>query len=134
MQSTFLDVTVANGPARVYLDSTTHRPVCAAAPPCKKAVLPGQYKVIAEQSGFERWTGQVTVANGETAKLTVALIEKPSLLTVRVAQPGARIMVDDAAYDVPTTLPGGRPLRPNLGRQCGVQRPWGVPLYQVGSL
>jgi len=107
VQSTFLDVTVANGPATVYLDSTTHRPVCAAAPPCNKAVLPGQYKVIAEQSGFERWTGQITIVNGETAKLTVTLVEKPSLLTVRVAQAGARITVDDAVYDAPTTISAG---------------------------
>jgi len=107
VQSTFLDVTVANGPATVYLDSTTHRPVCAVAPPCNKAVLPGQYKVIVERSGFERWTGQVTVGNAETARLAAALVEKSSLLTVRVAQPGARITVDDAAYDAPTTVPAG---------------------------
>lgn len=107
VQSTFLDVTVANGPATVYLDSTTHRPFCSAAPPCNKALLPGQYRVIAERSGFERWTKQVTVATGETARLAVTLVEKPSLLTVRIAQPGARITVDDAAYDAPTTVPAG---------------------------
>jgi hypothetical protein len=107
VQSTFLDVTVVNGPAVVYLDSTTHRPVCAAAPPCNKAVLPGPYKVIAERSGFERWTGQVTVTNGETARLMVTLVEQPSLLTVRVAQPGARVTVDDAGYDAPTTVSAG---------------------------
>jgi hypothetical protein len=107
VQSTFLDVTVANGPARVYLDSTTHRPVCATAPPCNKAVLPGRYKVIAERSGFERWTGMVTVVNGEIARLTVRLVEKPSLLTVRVAQAGARITVDDVVYDAPTAIYAG---------------------------
>jgi hypothetical protein len=107
VKSTFLDVAVSNGPATVYLDSTSHRPVCDAAPPCHKVVLPGQYKVIADRSGFERWTGQITVVNGETAKLAVTLVEKPSLLTVRVAQPGARITVDDVVYDAPTTVPAG---------------------------
>src|SRR5262249_19394808 len=78
-----------------------------AAPPCNKPVLPVQYKVIVERPGFERWTGQITVVNGETAKLAVSLVEKPSRLTVRVAQPGARIVVDDAGYDAPTTGPAG---------------------------
>ncbi|HEX3474397.1 MAG TPA: PEGA domain-containing protein [Kofleriaceae bacterium] len=107
VQSTFLDVTVANGPATVYLDSTTHRPLCTAAPTCNKPVLPVQYRVIVERSGFERWAGQVTVVSGETAKLAVSLVEKPSLLTVRVAQPGARILVDGAVHDTPTTVPAG---------------------------
>ena len=103
VQSTFLDVDVdvTNGPATVYLDSTTHRPLCTAAPPCGKPVLPVPYKVIVERPGFERWAGQVTVVNGETAKLAVSLVESHSLLTVRVAQPGARIGVDD----VSTTRP-----------------------------
>jgi hypothetical protein len=107
VQSTFLDVTVANGPATIYLDSATHRPFCAAAPPCNKAILPGTYRVIAERSGFERWTGQVAVASGQTARLAVALVEKPSLLSVRVAEPGARITVDDADYTAPATVPAG---------------------------
>jgi PEGA domain-containing protein len=107
MQSTFLDVTVANGPATVYLDSTTHRPICTAAPTCNKPVLPIQYTVIVERSGFERWTGPVTVVSGQTAKLAVTLVEKPSLLTVRVAQPGARIDVDGAVLDTPRTIPAG---------------------------
>ena len=107
VQSTFLDVALAGGPSTIYLDSITHRAFCSAAPPCNKAVLPGQYKVIVERPGFERWTGPVTVANGETAKLAVALVEKPSLLTVRVAQPGARVTVDDAAYERPATVAAG---------------------------
>lgn len=107
VQSTFLDVTVANGPARVYLDSATHRPLCTAAPTCNKPVLPVQYRVIVERPGFERWTSPVTVVRGETSKLAVTLVEKPSLLTVRVAQPDARIMVDGADHDPARPIPAG---------------------------
>jgi hypothetical protein len=107
VQSTFLDITIANGPATVYLDSTTRRPLCTAVPTCNRPVLPVQYKVIVERSGFERWTGPVTVVSGQTAKLAVSLVEKPSLLTVRVAQPGARIEVDGAVHDAPTPIPAG---------------------------
>jgi len=107
VKSTFLAVTLANGPAAMYLDSKTQGVFCTAAPSCNQAVLPGEYKVIAERAGFERWTGRVTIENGKTATLAVTLVEKPSLLTVRVAQPGARIMVDDTAYDAPTTVPAG---------------------------
>ncbi|HEX7841189.1 MAG TPA: PEGA domain-containing protein [Kofleriaceae bacterium] len=107
VKSTFLAVTLANGPAAIYLDSKTQGVFCTAAPSCNQAVLPGQYKVLAERSGFERWTGRVTIENGKTATLAITLVEKPSLLTVRVAQPGARITVDDTAYDAPTTVPAG---------------------------
>jgi hypothetical protein len=69
--------------------------------------LPGAYKVIAEQSGFEVWTGRVTAETGTTAKLAIALVEKPSQLTVRVAQPGARVTVDGAAYDATARLAAG---------------------------
>jgi len=107
VQSTHLEVTVANGPAAIFLDSTARRPICAAVPPCIQAVLPGSYKVIAERAGFVRWTGPVTIVGGETTKLAVTLVEKPSVLTVRVAQPGARVTVDDTAYTTPTTVPAG---------------------------
>jgi hypothetical protein len=107
VQSTFLDVTLANGPAAIYLDSKTQGVFCTAAPSCNKPILPGDYKVIAERTGFERWTGRVTIEIGNTAKVAVTLVEKPSLLTVRVAQPGARVTVDDAPYDAPATVPAG---------------------------
>jgi hypothetical protein len=107
VKSTFLAVTLANGPAAIYLDSKTQGVFCTAAPSCNQAVLPGQYKVLAERSGFERWTGRITVANGVTATLAVTRVEKPSLLTVRVGQPGARVTVDDTAYDAPTTVAAG---------------------------
>jgi hypothetical protein len=70
-------------------------------------VLPGQYKVIAERSGFERWTGRVAIERDKTTPLPVTLVERPSLLTVRVAQPGARVTVDDTAYDAPATVAAG---------------------------
>jgi len=107
VKSTFLAVTLANGPAAIYLDSKTQGVFCTAAPSCNQAMLPGQYKVLAERDGFERWTGRVTIENGKTATLAITLVEKPSLLTVRVAQPGARVTVDDTAYDAPTTVPAG---------------------------
>jgi hypothetical protein len=86
--------------------------------------LPGEYKVIIERSGFDRWTGRITIERNKTAKLTVTLIEKPSSLTVRVRPPGARVTIDDAPHDpltsitisagrhqVAATLAGHRPAR-----------------------
>lgn len=107
VQSTFLDVTLANGPADVYLDSKTQGVLCTAAPSCIKPVLPGEYKVIAERSGFERWTGRVTIERDRTAQLPITLVEQPSRLTVRVVQPGARVTVDDTVYDAPATVAAG---------------------------
>src|ERR1043165_1987637 len=67
VKSTFLEIT-ANGPAAIYLDSRSQGVFCTAAPSCNKPVLPGDYRVIAERDGFERWTGRVTVENDGTAK------------------------------------------------------------------
>jgi hypothetical protein len=107
VKSTALEIAVTNGPAFIYLDSKTQGMFCTAEPACKKAVLPGEYKVIAERPGFDRWTGRVTVEAGKLAKASITLAEKPSLLTVRVAQPGARITVDGKPYDAPIPVPGG---------------------------
>jgi hypothetical protein len=107
VKTTFLDITLANGPAPIYLDSKTQGVFCTAAPSCNKAVLPGPYRVIADRAGFDRWTGSVTVERGKTTKLAATLVEKPSLLTVRVAQPGARVTVDDAAYEAPAKVAAG---------------------------
>ena len=107
VRSTFLEVTLASGAAPIYLDSKTQGAFCTAAPSCNKAILPGGYKVIVERAGFERWTGNVTVERGKTAKLAITLVEKPSLLTVRVAQPGARVTVDDAAFEAPAKVAAG---------------------------
>jgi len=105
--STFLDVTVANGPADIYLDLKAQGVFCKAAPSCHKAVLPGEYKVIAERAGFGSWTGRVTIANGESAKLAVTLVERRSQLTVRVVQPGAHVTVDGQDYDAPILVAAG---------------------------
>jgi hypothetical protein len=106
-QTTFLDITLANGPASIYLDSRTLGVFCTAAPSCDKAMLPRTYKVIAERSGFEPWTGSVTVESGQTTKLAVTLVEQPSQLTVRVEPPGAHITVDGTAYDTPGQIAAG---------------------------
>jgi len=107
VQSTFLDISLANGPAEIYLDSRTQGVFCTAAPACHDGILPGVYKVIAERPGFERWTGSVTIQDGRTATLAITLVEKPSLLTVRVAQAGARIVVDDAPGAASSTVSAG---------------------------
>ena len=107
VKTTSLEVTLASGAAPIYLDTKTQGVFCTAAPSCKKALLPGDYKVIAERAGFERWTGRVTVARGASAQVAVTLVEKPSMLTVRVAQPGARVTVDDAVYEAPVKVAAG---------------------------
>lgn len=107
VKTTSLEVTLASGAAPIYLDTKTQGVFCTAAPSCNKALLPGDYKVIVERAGFERWTGRVTVERGVPAKVAVTLIEKPSLLTVRVAQPGARVTVDDAVYEAPVKVAAG---------------------------
>jgi hypothetical protein len=103
----FLDTTLTNGPADLYLDSERLGVFCTAAPTCHKAVVPGKHKVIAKRPGFEPWTGQITIANHETTKREVTLVEKPSLLSVRVAPPGARVLVDDTVYEAPTSVAAG---------------------------
>jgi hypothetical protein len=108
VKSTSLEVAVANGPAEIYLDSKTQGLFCSAAPACSKPVLPGEYKVIAERPGFQRWTGNVSVANGQSQKVSVTLVEKPSLLTVRAEPAGARITVDDAAHEAPAQVAAGK--------------------------
>jgi hypothetical protein len=107
VRTTFLDIAVTNGPAVIHLDSRTQRAFCTAAPTCRHGWLPGTYKVIADRPGFQPWTGRVTLTAGKTAKLEINLVEKPSLLTVRVAQADATITVDDTAYTAPVTVPAG---------------------------
>jgi hypothetical protein len=107
VESTFLDITITNGPAIVYLDSKTRGAFCKAEPSCRRAILPGNYTVIAERPGFERWSGNFIVQNGDSTRLTIALIETPSLLTVRVTPAGAQVTVDGAAYNAPAKVAAG---------------------------
>lgn len=104
-----LDVSggVGEGPTTIFLDTKTLGAFCTAAPSCKRPVLPGDYKVIAERPGFERWSAQVTVEKGKSTKLDVALAEKPSQLTVRVTPPDAQVRVGDAEYRGPMTITAG---------------------------
>ena len=107
VRTTFLDITVANGPATIYLDSRTEGVLCTTAPGCNRPILPGDYKVIAERPGFEVWTGRIAVPAGATTRLAIALVEKPSRLTVRIAQTGAQVMVDGATYRAPAEVAAG---------------------------
>jgi hypothetical protein len=107
VRSTFLEVAAASGPVMIFLDTKTQGVFCTAAPSCNRSVLPGDYKVIAERIGFERWTGRVTVEKDRTTKLDVALVEKPSQLTVRVTPPDAQVRVGDEDYRGPMTVSAG---------------------------
>jgi hypothetical protein len=80
---------------------------CKAAPSCTRPVLPGDYKVIAERPGFERWTGRIAIDSGKTATLAVTLVESSSQLTVRATPPDAHVRVGDRDYTGPMTLPAG---------------------------
>ena len=104
---TFLDITATNGPATIYLDSKTQGTFCSAAPNCKKSVLPGDYKVIAERPGFERWSKRISVEAKATAQLEIKLIEKPSPISMTVTPDGARVTVDGKPGARPTSLAGG---------------------------
>ena len=109
VKSTGVEITAANGPASIYFDSKSLGQLCVAAPICKKGILPGDYKVIAERAGFERWTGRVSVTAKHVAKLAITLVEKPSAVTVEVAQQGAVITIDGKPVTgaAPLSLAGG---------------------------
>ena len=110
VRTTFLAITVSNGPASIYLDAKSQGVFCTgdAADGCKKGILPGDYKVIAERDGFERWTGRVEVAANQTAKVAVTLVDKPSALQLHVAPDGATLALDgNALAAAPATVPGG---------------------------
>jgi PEGA domain len=104
VRSSFLEVTVGNGPALVYLDSRSQGALCTAtaSPSCSKAVLPGDYKLIVEQPGFDRWTQHVAVAAHHTTKVEVTLSELPSRVSIHPSLPDARVAIDGApASDAP---------------------------------
>jgi hypothetical protein len=106
--TTFVEVTVTNGPAKVQIGPPRKGAVCREASSCKQTVAPGNHNVTVERQGFDRWTGRVSVANGKTEPLTVTLTESSSKLTVRVAQPGASVTVDGAAYDPAALVKPGK--------------------------
>jgi hypothetical protein len=107
-QTTFLEISLASGAATIYLDTRTLGAWCSAAPTCRKAMLPGTYNVIAERTGFVRWSRSVAIEPGQTTRLAIELVEQPSQLTVRAAPSGAVIAVDGAAYDAPIQVAAGR--------------------------
>jgi len=123
VRSTFLELTVANGPAAIYLDSKAQGVFCSAAPSCTRPVLPGDYKVIAERPGFERWVGRITVENSNTAKLAITLVEKLSQLTVRVSPASAQVRVGDKDYsDAMMIAAGSHPVVVSLAGHASQQR------------
>lgn len=108
VRTTSFELTVVNGPADLYLEARALGVVCKAAASCSKPWLPGQYDVIAERPGFEPWIGDLTVQSGEAAKLSITLVEKPSPLTVRVAQAGASVTVGGKPHEAAGPVAAGR--------------------------
>ncbi len=107
IQTTLIEVTVANGKGSVYLRATDQGVFCVAQPVCSKVLMPGSYPVIVLSEGHEEWSGNVTVVKGQTAKLAVSLVEKPSVLTVRVTPAAATVTVDGAPHPSPAPIPAG---------------------------
>lgn len=109
--STSLQVTVTNGPAQVFVPSLAKTAFCQAAPACPPTpILPRTYQVVVERAGFERWTGRVTVGNGQHATATVSLVELPSALAVRATPAAARVTVDGRPFDPAVPLSPGHHL------------------------
>ena len=106
VRTTFVDITLSNGPAAIYLDSRSQDAFCTAEPACNKPILPGDYKVIAQRPGFEIWTGRLVVQPDTTATLAITLVEKPSRLTMR-APPGAQVTVDGQPFAAPADIAAG---------------------------
>lgn len=106
VKTTFVDIKTSNGPGTVYLDAKSQGVFCAG--DCKKAILPGDYKVIVERPGFERWSKTISVPAKQTVEVAVTLVEKPSALALHVTPDGARLALDGAALPAaPATVPGG---------------------------
>jgi hypothetical protein len=106
VKSTFLDLTLtATTGAKVYLDTKTAGSFCTA--PCKKALLPGDYKVIAEREGFDRFVGRVTVVDGKTTEFAIAMQEKPSAFSIKVTPAGATVTIDGKPQDG-AMIPAGK--------------------------
>jgi len=107
VKTTFIDITLtANTDATIYLDTKTAGAFCTA--PCKKALLPGDYKVIAERTGFDRFVGRITVDDGKITAFPIAMQEKPSAFSIRVTPAGAVISIDGKPHDGAATIPAGK--------------------------
>jgi hypothetical protein len=108
LDTTFLDITVANGPAQIYVPVIGKAALCVAAPSCAHLpILPRTYQIIAERPGFERWTSRVAVAPDRTTTVRIDLVEQPSALTVRAAPEGGEISVDGAPFQSPGKVAAG---------------------------
>ncbi|HSK03881.1 MAG TPA: PEGA domain-containing protein [Kofleriaceae bacterium] len=109
-RTTSIEITVTNGPADIFIETRTLGAICANATSCKKAWLPGNHDVFAEtrRPGFKRWSGSITVQNGQAAKLSITLDQDPSQLTVRATPPEATVTVDGAPYDASKPLAAGK--------------------------
>ena len=106
VKTTFVDIKTTNGPGTAYLDAKSQGAFCTG--DCKKAILPGDYKVIVERAGFERWTKTITVPANQTVEVAVTLVEKPSALALHVTPDGAHLALDGAALPAaPATVAGG---------------------------
>lgn len=119
VKTTFIDLT-ANTDATIYLDTKSAGPFCTA--PCNRPLLPGDYKVIAERAGFDRWTGRVAVAKGTTTKVAVALVEQPSAVSLRVTPEGAAVLVDGNSYAGAPLTPGKHELVVSLAGHATSKR------------
>jgi PEGA domain len=123
IQTTILEVTLPSGKASVYLRAKDQGVFCIAAPVCQRVLIPGVYPVIVEAEGYEAWNGRVTMVKGQTSKLPVTLVEKASLLTVRVTPPGATVTVDGAPHAAPGPIPAGaHKVRISLPGHLAVER------------
>ncbi len=103
VKSTFVDLT-ANTDAVIYLDTKTTGAFCTA--PCKKALLPGDYKLIAERNGFDRHVSRISIPDGKTTPIAIALQEKPSRIQLAISPSGALFTIDGKPLDG-ATIPAG---------------------------
>jgi hypothetical protein len=106
VRSTFIDLT-ANTDATIYLDTKTAGAFCTA--PCKKALLPGDYKLIAERAGFDRHVSRIAIPDGKITPIKIDLVEKPSPITFKVTQ-GAIVTIDDKPHDAAVLAAGNHTL------------------------
>lgn len=105
VKTTFLEITSSVDPTAIYLDTKVDGVFCTT--PCKRPMLPGDYKVIAERPGFDRWTGRVTVVTGKIATIPVSPAEQPSPLTIKVAPAGAGLTLDGKPVEPTAKVPAG---------------------------